>query len=53
MKPTLTAFLLLVCTRLFSQAPDWTPTPSSGTVVAQIQINGLWTHADDAIATFE
>ena len=55
MKPTLTAFLLLVFSSLFAQAPDWTatPTPSSSTVVAQILVDGLWAPAGATLAAFD
>ena len=56
MKPLLTAFLLL--TPLFAgaqDAPAWTPTPtpSSGTVVAQILVDGLWAPPGATLAAFD
>jgi len=56
MKPLLTAFLLL--TPLFAGAqtvPAWTPTPtpSSGTIVAQILVDGLWAPPGATLAAFD
>ena len=55
MKPPLTAFLLLVCSSLFAQAPDWqdSPTPSSGTVVSQVSLDGLWAPPSAILAAFD
>lgn len=54
MRPTLTAFLLLVCTRLFSQSPDWIPlpTPSSGTILGQVTMDGFPCDQEDLIGAF-
>ena len=56
MKLRLTAILLLLPFYLCGQAaPDWnpTPTPSSGTVVAQILVDGLWAPPGAIIAAFD
>ena len=56
MKPPLTAFLLLIFCQLGAQdAPDWnpTPTPSSGTIVAQILVDGLWAPPGATLAAFD